>query len=194
VDEAIVRRNQWSQKVLANRATPFGFPSLYQSAIKSMSIDDASRQKLHELADILHNNINDVKLVVSYNKGWLYTNTISTINEINNLPFIHNKSYSEAIINRPRNTVKLKNPKHSHRSYFKLHSLTVNQAEAIINFFTNHLGYVAPSGALKEWINSSDHSHLREHYFVDYTGESWLVMLSLVCPGLIRKTLTIVSA
>jgi hypothetical protein len=48
------------------------------------------------------------------------------------------------------------------------------------------------SPALTEWI-AEPFNRTQDYFFVDYNSESWLTMLGLIRPGLIRKTVQIVA-
>jgi hypothetical protein len=48
------------------------------------------------------------------------------------------------------------------------------------------------SPALAEWVDTP-FNRTQDYFFVDYNAETWLTMLSLVRPGLIRKTVQIVA-
>jgi hypothetical protein len=49
------------------------------------------------------------------------------------------------------------------------------------------------SPGLKNWVHDPL-TRTQDYFFVDHNGSSWLSMLSLVRPGIIRKTLQIVAA
>jgi hypothetical protein len=102
------------------------------------------------------------------------------------------KKYSEAVIDRPKNTILLKNPQHQFRSYFKITKITSDQKDMLINFLNNQRAGIRVSPALETWITGKFH-RTQDYFFVDHNEMSWLTMLSLVHPGIIRKTLQIVT-
>lgn len=156
-------------------------------------ITDETVENLHGLAEILIKTSTDFKLVTSVNQGWIYTNTVGFIKKIYRLPYLKYIECSEAVVSRPKNTIKLKNPTHTHRSYFKSLKLSVQQKQNLINFFSNQPDIrIAP--ALNAWLVESPYMRTQDYFFIDHIGESWLVMLSLVYPGIIRKTKEIIPA
>jgi hypothetical protein len=106
---------------------------------------------------------------------------------------LRGKKYSEAVIDRPKNTIQLKNPRHQYRSYFKITKITSQQKNMLINFLTNQQSSIRISPALTTWTTSVFY-RTQDYFFIDHNEMSWLTMLSLVHPGIIRKTLQIVAA
>ena len=156
-------------------------------------ITDDTVEDLHELADILIKTSIDHKFVTSVNHAYVYTNNITLFKRIVKLTNIQDIGYSEAVINRPKDTIKLANPKYPYRSYLKSVKLSPKEKENIINFFSNQQDYMRISPALVKWLLTPYH-RTQDYFFIDYDNESWLVMLGLVKPGLIRKTVNIISA
>jgi hypothetical protein len=156
-------------------------------------ITDKTTEDLHDLAELLLTTTADYKLVVSVNQGHVYTNDLNLINQLNQLDFLANKYYSRAQINRPQNTIRLKNPRHQYRSYFKITKLTAVQKDHLMDFLHNQQASVRVSPALQRWIDQP-FNRTQDYFFVDYNSASWLTMLALVNPGLIRKTMQIIPA
>jgi len=156
-------------------------------------ITDKTTEDLHELAELLLTTTADYKLVVSVNQGHVYTNDLNLIDQLNQLDFLTRKYYSQAQINRPENTIRLKNPQHQYRSYFKITKLTAGQKDQLMDFLHNQQDLVRVSPALQRWIDQP-FNRTQDYFFVDYDTSSWLTMLALVNPGLIRKTMQIISA
>ena len=103
------------------------------------------------------------------------------------------KKYSKAVIDRPKNTIQLKKPQHKFRSYFKITKITSEQKDMLINFLNNQRAGIRVSPALETWITGKFH-RTQDYFFVDHDEISWLTMLALVHPGIIRKTQQIIQA
>ena len=155
-------------------------------------ITEEVEKNLYDFADILRNSGVNVKLVVSTNYGWVYTNDLTLINQLSSLRMLTGKKYSQAVIDRPKNTIKLKNSQYQYRSYIKLTKITNQQKDNLINFLNNQQPTIRISPALAEWITSGFY-RTQDYFFVDHNEMSWLTMLALVHPGLIRKTQTIIT-
>jgi hypothetical protein len=122
---------------------------------------------------------------------WIYSNSTNLLERIDRLPFVRNSKFTEAVIVRPRNTIALKNPGHRYRSYFRAVKLTDPEQQQILTFLQGQVD-VRTSPALSGWI-AEPFYRTQDYFFVDYNSESWLTMLSLVRPGLIRRTVEIVA-
>jgi hypothetical protein len=159
---------------------------------RQREITDQTVEDLHRLAEQLLQSQDDYKLVTSVDQGWVYTNSKKIIRDLHSNTTLQNKYCTEAVVNRPANTIKLKNLQHTQRSYFRVLKLTTQQKNNLKNFFDNQAGYIRPSPALMGWFDG-DYHRTQDYFFVDHSGDSWLVMLALVHSGLIRKTVDIIQ-
>jgi hypothetical protein len=193
IDQTIARRIEWreiAQQRWNNGSSLFRKHNILGRRRKD--ITDKTVEDLHNLAEILLTSTADFKLVVSVSQGHVYTNDLKLIDQLDQLgPLLH-KSYSQARVNRPLDTIQLKNPQHKFRSYFKTTKLTDNQKIHLTGFLSNQIT-VRMSPALNEWVNGS-FNRTQDYFFVDHDEMSWLTMLGLVRPGLIRKTQQIIQA
>ena len=186
------RRKQWREVAHQRWNTLGQKPNARQSRLWN-EITEEVEQNLYDFADILRNSGVDLKLVVSSNCGWVYTNSLELIGELKSMRMLTGKKYSAAVIDRPKNTILLKNPQYQFRSYFKITKITSQQKDMLINFLTNHQSSIRISPALGKWITSAFY-RTQDYFFVDHDKMHWLTMLSLVHPGLIRKTQQIIQA
>lgn len=188
IDIIIERRRQWRQMSLGKWHIGGTRNILAQ---KTREINDDIVVNLHTLTDVLLTSGIDFKLVTSVSTAWIYTNDLSLLKTVDSLDFLQEKTYTEAVITRPKDTICLSNPKHTNRAYFGSHKLTPMEKTNLKNFFDNQLGYIRTSPSLDDFFGLSFY-RTQDYYFFDYTGDSWLVMLNLIRPGLVRKTLTII--
>ena len=186
------RRKQW-REVAAQRWNTLGQKNNARPTRLWNEITEEVEKNLYEFADILRNSGADFKLVVSANCGWVYTNSVELISQLKSMRILTGKKYSKAVIDRPKNTIQLKNPQHQFRSYFKITKITNQQKDMLINFLTNQQSSIRISPALGEWTASAFY-RTQDYFFVDHNEMSWLTMLALVHPGLIRKTQQIIQA
>jgi len=190
IDTMIERRIAWrsiQQTLTPNRSTGAVATMLSN---RSNKIDKITIEHLHTLADVLLTTPANFKLVVSSFTGYVYANDLTLIDCVSKLPGMTNVEYSRAIVGRPKNTIQLKNPRHQWRSYFKIGKLTTEQKTYLTNFLANQSD-IRISPALTQWINFK-YTRTQDYFFIDYNEPAWLTMLSLVQPGLIRKTLEII--
>jgi hypothetical protein len=186
------RRRQW-QEVAQQRWVTLGQKHNTQQMRLWNEITNEVEQNLYDFADILRNSGVDFKLVISSNYGWVYTNSSELINKLKPMRMLTGKKYTEAVIDRPKNTILLKNPRHQFRSYFKITKITSQQKDMLINFLNNQQSNIRIGPALATWITSAFH-RTQDYFFVDHDEMSWLTMLALVHPGIIRKTQQIIQA
>jgi hypothetical protein len=195
IDRTIERRIAWreisQQRVAGNiRSSLFGQPHTILSR-RSKEITEKTVSDLHQLADLLLTTASDFKLVVSASNAHVYANDQVLIDQVSQLPGITKIDYSRAIVGRPKNTIQLKKPRHSLRSYFKITKITDDQKRNLINFLNNQQESIRLSPALKYWA-TIPLVRTQDYFFIDHDEMSLLTMLSLVRPGLIRKTQQII--
>jgi hypothetical protein len=193
IDQVIANRKQWreiaQQRWLNGRQKhSIGLSRQYRQEITEKTVAD-----LHRLANVLIDATSEFKLVVSVSQGYVYTNDLALIDLLNHRPELANKTYTQAKISRPKNTIQLKCPRHVYRSYMQMTKLTAQQKQQLINFFHNQQDQVRLSPALKSWITQS-FNRTQDYFFVDHDSLGWLTMLSLVQPGIVRKTMHIIPA
>jgi hypothetical protein len=187
IDRIIERRIAWRRidQTLSR-------PQITQLSNQSNKITEATVENLHTLANVLLTTPATFKLVVSVFTGYVYTNDLTLIDQLAKLPGMSNIEYNQAVIGRAKNTVALKNPQHQWRSYLKINKLSIEQKTHLKNFLANQPA-VRASPALQQWMDAKLIT-THDYFFIDYNETAWLTMLSLVQPGLIRKTLQIVPA
>lgn len=178
------QREQWRDRV-RTRWPQNNFVRQHQP------ITDTTRNNLFAFADFLQQTTDPYKIVISANQCWIYSNNSIMLERIGRLPFVHDAKYTEAIVVRAKNTIALKNPQHTHRSYFCNVKLSVQEKDHLLNFFNNQPD-IRISPALKEWL-SLPFVRTQDYFFVDHSNPTWLTMLALVVPGLIRKTSQLVA-
>jgi len=188
IDRMIERRIAWRSisQTMTNR------PLITQLSNQSNKITETTVKNLHVLADLLLTTQTNFKLVVSAFTGYVYANDRMLIDQVAKLPGVSYVEYTQAVVGRPRDTIQLRDPKYQWRSYFKVGKLTTEQKTHLKNFLANQPG-IRISPALTQWINFK-YTRTQDYFFIDYNEPVWLTMLSLVLPGLIRKTLEIIPA
>jgi hypothetical protein len=190
IDDMIDRRKEWreiAQQRWVNGRQKHGIIM----SRRWKEITETTKDNLHLLADQLLTATTDFKLVVSMNQGYVYTNDLNLIQRLDSMPVLSYKTYTQANIHRPKNTIQLRNPKYSFRSYFKVYKLSRQQKDQLNDFLINQQLQIRTSPSLNKWFNSSL-LRTQDYFFIDHASESWVTMLSLVQPGIIRKTMQIV--
>jgi hypothetical protein len=148
---------------------------------------------LHELTQHLLTAVSPFKLVVAVNQAHVYTNDLSLIAQLQAMPALTHQTVSQAVIAHARDTVQLKRPRHAWRTYLRHIKITREQKQHLISFLQGQHTQVRLAPSLISWMNQP-YLHTQDYFFVDHDSESWPTMLALVQPGVIRKTLAIVTA
>lgn len=190
IDMIIARRKTW-REVAQERWNKS--PNSTILTFRQREITDKTVEDLHTFAEVLLTSGVDYKLVVSVNQGWVYSNNIPLLAEIGGLDFITHISYTRALVTRPKNTVQLKNPKFQYRSYLKRTKLTSSEKEVLTTFLMGQQPMIRLAPSLESWTNTP-FNRTQDYFFIDHSTESWLSMISLVAPGIIRKTQQIIPA
>jgi len=188
IDIIIERRRQWRQMSMGRWQVGTTRNIL---ANKTREIDDDIVENLHTLTDVLLRSRVDFKLVTSVCTAWIYTNDLSLLEHVDQLDFLLEKTYTQAQVTRPKDTIKLKNPQHTTRAYFGSHKLTPETKANLLNFFANQAEHIRISPSLLSFLHGN-FQRTQDYFFFDYNGDSWLLMLNLIRPGLVRKTLAII--
>ena len=157
------------------------------SSEKKLSITDQHVLDLHTLCTFLSQATESFKLVLSGERVWVYAKDWEFLKTVTQSSGVIRPRYTRAVVDRPVDTVILKNPKHAQRSYFKEQAVSPVQKEQLIAFFNNHRDNVRLSPSLIKWLQWPTR-RIYSYFFVDYDHGSWPLMISLVHPGLIRKT------
>jgi hypothetical protein len=184
IDALLDRRSIWRERVRSR------WP--HNNFVRGHdAITDQTRENLYAFADFLQQITDPYKMVISANQCWIYSNNANLLERIDRLPFVNHAKFTQSVIVRPRNTVAVRHPNHRYRSYFRNTKLATAEKDRILSFLQGQ-NDVRISPALTEWI-ATPFNRTQDYFFVDYNEESWLTMLSLVRPGLIRKTVQIVA-
>jgi hypothetical protein len=154
---------------------------------------------LRETRDILLEETGEYKAVVSYNVLSVYTNNRRLADRFVKLgnPGIQLHLVRQAMITRPAGVVQLRESKHSYRTYLRERKYSHDQRQILLNFLKSREGTLRPCGSLMTWLGTGQHRYMinpnysRAHYFVDHDHPNEGTMISLVVPGIVRKTLPI---
>ena len=154
---------------------------------------------LRETRDVLLSETAPFKIVVSFNTVCIYTNRRRLVDQLVNLgnDGVHIRLVRQAVLTRPANVVQLRESKYAYRTYLRERRINLDQRNMLANFLNSRRDTLRVSSALDNWVNGKfigyirNHSYSRAHYFVDHDHPNEGTMLSLVLPGIIRKTMPI---
>jgi hypothetical protein len=153
---------------------------------------------LRETRDVLLAETAPFKTVVSFNTVSIYTNRRRLADRLIDLgnDGVILRLVREAVISKPAGVIQLQESKYAYRTYFRERKYTRDQRDMLKNFLDSRQDTLRVSPALSDWINGNvgyilNLNYSRSHYFVDHDHPHEGTMLSLVLPGIVRKTMPI---
>lgn len=150
-----------------------------------------TRDNLFTVFDELEPIRDKIKLVISYDIMYIYSNDILTLQHFADLGQVAFNNAVQSVVDKPRDVVLITNPKFKYRSYFKDKLLEKTECERLINFIESRKDIYRVTRTLKASLGRYKTHYLQRHLFVEHNDPKDITMLSLVVPGLIRKTLSV---
>lgn len=159
---------------------------------------EQSKIYLTSLVQTLY-GIQDFKLVVGYGTLYVYTQNLSDLEKIlGDMPDYGRFAWpalTRVEVTHAPGTVVIQSSPHKFRSYFRQTSLSFNEQEHLRNWLKNQTPVIRLSPGLNRWCDTlTDEPYTLGNYFFDYDDPRLLSMLSLVRPGLIKCTKSIVNS
>lgn len=157
---------------------------------KQRNVTDAQKADLHSFMDVVA-GLEEHKIVLTHWHVYIYTSSVSDLNTVASLPYVANCRPTQAVINRPRDTILQVDPKHHYRTFLKERFLTPENMSNLSKFLLNRKDCFRITDELQRRLQEQKGFYTMSHYFVDHNDMKDLVMLQIVCPGIVRKTLTL---
>jgi len=153
---------------------------------------------LRETREVLLSEIAPFKTVVSFMTVSVYTNHRSLADRLVTLgnDGVRIRLVRQAVLTRPINVVQLRESKYAYRTYLRERKYSLEKRTMLANFLNSRTGTLRPCDALIAWLKGSSGfrynlNYSRAHYFVDHDHPNEGTMISLVMPGIVRKTMPI---
>jgi len=157
---------------------------------------------LEGMRALLAAEIHPKKMVFFNNYLTVYTNNLGLHGRLMACDWIESVDLKRAELNLPPDTILLKNPQYHYRTYFRGRSLGKTQKARLAQWVTTQGDDVAASKSLREfldietrptrvywWRNDATESY----YYIEHNSLQYETMLSMICPGMVRKTLPILK-
>jgi hypothetical protein len=153
------------------------------------------QQVMLDLSSKIQSAVNPFKRIVYTNWQHLYTNHLEEFTDLVTVPGVDCVTYSEAVIDRPRDTVIVQHSDYQWRTYFREKSYTKDQLTTLSNFIMSRSDQFRITDG---WRRRLSHRHLlnchiTRSFFVDHRDQRENLLLQLTLPGCVRKTVPIVS-
>lgn len=145
-------------------------------------------QKLYQICDIINNSREQVKVMLTSNFLYAYTNDQSLLQLLINFGN-ECDTLTEIELQGPKDSVVLRQANHRYRSYFR--NLRIdNKTSTNLRGFLQVQENLRFSPALLTFFENGWQMS-QDYYFIDHDDMSIISMLSMIAPRLIRKTLPI---
>jgi hypothetical protein len=134
-----------------------------------------------------------IKLVFSGDWGYIYSNNKDLLQQIGDKHYVHVYYIKEAVVDRPKDTIRLQSSPYRFRSFLKERLWTLDDKSRILAYLENQPD-IKISRGLKYWLKYDTRWHWsrRYHYF-DHNDAKIELMLQLICPGIVRTTMPIIE-
>ena len=153
--------------------------------------DAQQRGDLHDMCDLLRALPKSCKIMIQYDHVFLYTNELTTLEYMSRVEYIDRWLVGEAVVVYPKDTVMLVNPVNQYRTFLKSRWWDPDTSARVKKFLLGRQDLFRIPRAFCEKLERPGRLATRDHHFVDHDDPDLLLMLSLVCPGIINKTLPI---
>jgi hypothetical protein len=170
----------------------YQWPNLYRDYQEQAARDHDKLELLYKLAELLKLYQTEIKLTVSGNCGYVYTNNVQLLLSVITNFSQHVRQLRHACIVRPKNTVSLRNSLHQYRTYFREKSINQTEKQQLLTFLQTQTEWRVSKALLKRLSRFSP-MWMSRSYFVDHNTESEVMMLNLIVPGILQKTMPVVE-
>jgi len=153
--------------------------------------DRETHADLHHMCDLLRALPVSCKIMIQYDQVFLYTNVLGTLTHMGRVDYIDQAKIGEALVVYPKDTVMLQNPVHQYRTFLKNRWWDLDTSARVKKFLLGRQDLFRIPAGFCEKLERPGRLATRDHHFVDHNDPDLLLMLSLVCPGIINKTLPI---
>ena len=182
IDKIVTDRNFWRTE------------HLLRYNYRQRPINDQDTENLKTVCGYLISVQDQIKLAISYDYGYVYTNNIDIIQKIHDLECIKNPYIQQVQVTGSPNTVALKNPTWSHRTYFRSKTLTDQQRATLVDYLSVREN-IRLSPGLRQWLGAQHvwAKWLQDYYFFDHNNDGEVLFLNMVIPRITGRTLDIVA-
>lgn len=186
-EQAIANTKHWNSQMGIYSPVPFE------------KLTDAMELALRTARDCLLAETDTFRTQVWHNTLNVYTNNPELVDRFNSHGLIV-RLVRQAVISRPAGVVQLRESSYAYRTYFRERKYTRDQKDLLLGFLHARKNTLHPCDSLMGWLSREtmsyalNRSYSRSYYFVDHDHVNEATMISLVMPGIVRKTMPIQTA
>lgn len=157
-------------------------------------------EKLFELARFYKARQGTVRFIIGSNWASFYTNLRHDIDDLQKLlPERYSYFYvREVEIDRPLNTIRRENSPYKYRTYFRDLLINADQRQMLTKYLDAQKD-IKLSPSMQKWMYPKKSkaffalNFMQRYYFMDYSDPGYPLMLQMILPGSIRKTIEILA-
>lgn len=186
IDQLVKERNEWRQQ---NKR-------LYGYVARNYEITDRMKEDLRDMCELLLQHRDQIKFVVSFDRGYVYTNNFDLIKRIAGKQSVDRVQIKEAKVICAPGTVARVDPTWSHRTYFKSRAISQEQRKSLAEYLQGREN-VRLSPGLTAWVKDRANNWwinwTHAHFFIDHNNDGEVLFLNMVSPNITGRTLQIVA-
>lgn len=153
-------------------------------------------QDLKTLCDTLTQYRDQIKFVVSYNRGHVYTNNLEVLQKIQALTFLYGFSVHQVRVISAEDCIALTNPRWTYRTYFRSQTLTEHQRDVLVQYLDTRQS-INLSRGLRSWCQNPKNRWWnllsQSYFFIDHDDIGEVMFLNMVAPRITNKTFKLVA-
>lgn len=134
------------------------------------------------------------KRIVYTDWQYFYTNHPEIFEALAKFPGVEHVSYQQAKLDQPRDVIVRKHSNYQWRSYFREAWYTGDQVHALGKFLLSRPDQFAMTAYWRRKWNAPKYMYITRSNFVDHRDQNDALLLQMVLPGCVRKTLPIVQS
>ena len=188
IDRVLDMKSEWGRRM--SRNYPGGsWIGVWEKVVITQDV----RENVHAMADFLLSWVDSVRVVISGDWMYLYSQGPDLANAVERLDFVDAKKMclTRLDLRGPKDALVLKRANHAYRTYFRWCPIDSETRQRLCDLLCRQPD-VRMSPSLTHCF-VAQHKHLFDYYFIDHNSENILTLLALCAPGLTRKTLPIVA-
>jgi hypothetical protein len=144
------------------------------------------------LCNLLLGAKTEFKRTCYYSSQNIYSNDLDWLTTLGELSYVRWPEIREASVTLPRDRVQLRNSKHAYRSYFRERVYSAEEKTLMRNFLLSRTDYFRITPKLISRLGG-DHFYDQPtgYDFIDHSSEHDVLMLTMIVPNCIKKTVPI---
>jgi len=154
-------------------------------------ISDVQLENLLTISQLLKTSSEPHKFISCYNWAYIYTNDVALLETISQSQAATDATYSQAVVDFSSDVVFLKQSNYQYRTYFKSRLVSTEAGTRVKKFLLDRTDCYRFTSGLKYMLQQHRQMYFRDYYFVDHNDPGDILMLAMVCPGIVRKTMPI---